>query len=348
MHNNPKPVSVGIVPGMKPGNIILVERADGGIALPGGYVDELEDSFMAIQRECEEEICLSLEKSKWTIFWTGISPTNHILLFSHFPDATDAPKNFVPNKEIVRVFEAPWNTPLKFPLHEEAVRRWATMTNQPVPLGAPAVHAEHGLKVYVTGPRDRVNLPAEVQLVNVTSLSVEDKLLSPFFLGPVSLYGGKTAQRVENGWQFAKVYSTHVGPDGNPNSDYWAWAEAGWASGSAARYPMGKGAKPEYLYWDGEKLGYIEARLQVYWRLYRDAVKNTDAFRKLQRLAAERAVALWDFDGYDHDGQGMPLASVLMNERRPLGHAFVLKAMLLYGPDVTPEDVLKSRRTWRP
>jgi ADP-ribose pyrophosphatase YjhB (NUDIX family) len=348
MHENPTPVSVGIIPGTKPGHIVLIERADGGIALPGGFVERLESGFVALSRELEEETGLVLETSKWQIFWTDTSPGNIMLLFSHYPEAKAAPANFVPNKEVVRVFEAPWNTPLKFPLHEEAVRRWAVMTNQPVPSVASAVHVGRDPEVYIIGPRDRGALGESVRVVNVTSSSVEDKAFSPFYLGPAPLYGGRTAQKVENGWQFAKVYRAHVGADGNPNADYWAWAEAGWASRTAARYPMGKGAKPEYLFWDGEKLGYIDARLQVYWPMYRDAVKNTDAFKRLQCLAQEGPLALWDFDGYNHDAYGISLGAALRNEARPLGHAFVLKAMLLFGPDVTPEEVFRAQRTPRP
>src|SRR5882724_9295072 len=48
--------------------------------------------------------------------------------------------------------------------------------------------------------------------------------LSPFCLGPCRLYGGRTSRCMENGWQFAKVYSQHVGEDGRPTSDYFHWA----------------------------------------------------------------------------------------------------------------------------
>ena len=50
---------------------------------------------------------------------------------------------------------------------------------------------------------------------------------------------------------------------------------------------------------------------------------------------------LRDFDGYDYQAAGKTLADVLVDPERPMGHAFVLKAMLLYGSDVTPELVLE-------
>lgn len=106
---------------------------------------------------------------------------------------------------------------------------------------------------------------------------------------------------------------------------------------------MGKGRKPLYLLWEGEKLGYVEGRLRVYWRLYRDAVKGTDAFARLKWMHdSGQRVVLFDFDGYDHDEKGVPLSDVLLDDSRPMGHAFVLKSMLLFGAEVEPDDVVKS------
>ena len=97
------------------------------------------------------------------------------------------------------------------------------------------------------------------------------------------------------------------------------------------------------LFWNGKKLGYVDGRLQVYWMLYRDAVARTAAFARLQEIVAGgRKLALFDFDGYDHDRAGVPLGDVLLDDRRPMGHAFVLKSMLIHGPQVTPQDVLRA------
>jgi hypothetical protein len=144
---------------------------------------------------------------------------------------------------------------------------------------------------------------------------------------------------MECGWQFSKVYAQHLDQDGNVTPAYWRWARNGWASRSPVRYPMGKGAKPAFLLWEGERLGYIEARKRVYLQLYREAVREQPAFRRLAKLAASEEIALWDFDGYDHESLGMSLADVLDDPDRICGHAFVLKMMLLYGPTVTPEKV---------
>lgn len=201
--------------------------------------------------------------------------------------------------------------------------------------------------IRVIGPRDQRPGP-DWLMVDTTSRSTTAWTtdLSPFHLGPCPLYGGHTAKIVENGWQFSKVMSDQLGPDGAPDASYWRWARNGWGLTHPVRYPRGKGAKPAYLYWDGERLGYVAGRLRVYWKLYRDAVAKTAGFARLQRLAQSgRPIALWDFDGRDHDSLGMSLADILLDDKKPMGHAFVLKAMLLFGPDVTPNEVLAQDTT---
>jgi hypothetical protein len=153
--------------------------------------------------------------------------------------------------------------------------------------------------------------------------------LSPFHLGPVDLYWGFSARNVENAWQFAKVYKRHTDlRDGDPIASYWEWAELGWSDRRAYRYPMGKGAIPEYSFWAGEKLSYIEARKRIYGPLYAAAVKRTPGYARLRAEASSRPIILRDFDGYDHDKLKHSLSQVLNDSRRKMGHAFVLKMLL--------------------
>lgn len=201
--------------------------------------------------------------------------------------------------------------------------------------------------IRIIGPRDKRETSDTTKVViNTTSRSTDNGVqFSPFKLGPVRLYGGQSCRIMENAWQFCKVYPAHQDSQGNPSSDYFAWAARGWSRQTPVRYPMGKGVKPAYLYWDGERLDYIEARKRVYLPLYRDAVKATPAFAKLLKIHAQgrREIVLWDFDGYDHRAQGMSLWDVINNPKRSLGHAFVLLMMLTYGPDVTADDLRRGQ-----
>lgn len=195
--------------------------------------------------------------------------------------------------------------------------------------------------IRVIGPSDlQATQRSGVPVVWTVSHAQDDwqRELSPFFLGPVALYDGIESVCMENAWQFAKVFAAHADAAGNPTDAYWDWARKGWAR-AAVRYPMGKGAKPLYLLWQGERLSYVEARRRVYWPLYRDAVKRTAGFARLKSLHEAGQLVLFDFDGYDHDRLGMSLHQVAHHTAKPMGHAFVLKAMLMFGDDIEPQQL---------
>jgi len=181
--------------------------------------------------------------------------------------------------------------------------------------------------IHILGKRNAVR-----DAINVTSHSQDFGIaFSPFKLGPVDLYDGQTAKLMENAWQFAKVYPEHLDKDKQPNALYWAWAKAGWSSPVPQRYPMGKGAKPIYSWWEGKPLDYIQARKTIYCPLYSKLVIASPAWPQLQELyrtktEAYEALYLWDFDGYDHGN--MTYKEIINYDRRPMGHAFIL-AMLL-------------------
>lgn len=190
--------------------------------------------------------------------------------------------------------------------------------------------------IRIVGPRDRHYDRNTCRVINTTSRASGadswSRGLSPFYLGPCKLYEGaglKESANMENAWQYAKVYKRHVGDDGNPTPQYFDWAREGWRYRRAVRYPMGKGMIPEYSWWDGQKLSYVEARKKIYVPLYTRAVVNTMAFAKLRELHEKLdEIWLWDFDGYDHVQLGKTLKEVLNDPAKKMGHAFVL-AMLL-------------------
>lgn len=184
---------------------------------------------------------------------------------------------------------------------------------------------------------------------NVTSTSKEKwcQEFSPFFLGPIELYPNATdgtmyvAKNMENAWQFCKVYEQFTDKDCNsPSEAYWKWAKTGWNDSKPHRFPLGrKAVKPLYSLWNGKKLNYIEARKTIYAPLYAKYVEQTAAYKKLYDIYIKyccgdkndkqtRPMALVDFDGWDHLGQGYRLEQVINMGKPKMGHAFVLAGLL--------------------
>ena len=171
-------------------------------------------------------------------------------------------------------------------------------------------------------------LPSDVVVVDTTSnTSINYKELSPFVLS------APPAKNFENLWQFSKVYRQYADALNNPTSAYYEWRDKGFNDIQAHRYPMGKGAVPLYSLWDGERLGYIEARKQIYAVEYASHVQLTVSYQHLMDTYAEccrtnKELILLDYDAYDHTALGMSLIDVINNPKRKMGHAFVLIMML--------------------
>lgn len=166
--------------------------------------------------------------------------------------------------------------------------------------------------------------------------------LSPFVIGPCTLWGGHVSRNMENAWQFSKVYPSQLA-DGEPSDAWLRWAMAGWKDSRAHRYPMGKGARPAYSYWDGQHLGYIDARKVIYGPLYAEAVKGTDDWKQLWRNFVDGeydTIVLRDFDAYDHSALGMSLTDVLNCPSRKMGHAFVLAMLLADDPALNQVELV--------
>lgn len=172
--------------------------------------------------------------------------------------------------------------------------------------------------------------PDGALVVNTTSRSDNwSRGLSPFFCGPCNLYGEYISQNVENGWQYSKVYEYYLEDDGNVGERYFKWAKAGWNSVRAERYPMGKGVKPLYSYWDGQQYSYVEARRKIYIPLYSEAVRKTEAFTKLKKLYdSGQDLYLRDFDAHSLEPGTFDYWELWENEKIKVGHGYVLAMML--------------------
>lgn len=189
------------------------------------------------------------------------------------------------------------------------------------------------MTVNIIGPLTGAKIREGDGIVNTTSRSTNWSVaLSPFIIGPIDLYKNapcKQAIRFENLYQFSKVYFQY-NSGGEPNSLYYDWAKEGFENYKPIRYPMGKGAKPEYSWWDGEKLSYIEARKKIYIPLYSRTVAKITAWKKLKEEYKSRGnnITLFDYDGYDRFSLNMSYDDVINFEGSSLGHSFVLAMML--------------------
>lgn len=182
--------------------------------------------------------------------------------------------------------------------------------------------------IAVVGPKDRAKYKDWVGVNTTTSSTNWSAKLSPMNLGPVILPDGSVAKNVENAWQFSKVYKQHV-KDGEILPEYFEWALKGFNDSWAHRYPMGRGAAPLFSLWKGKRLGYIDARKEIYMPLYAEAVVKTDAFKQLKALYETHGkLVLFDFDGYDYLGEGKTLEDVVNDPKKKMGHAFVLALLL--------------------
>lgn len=94
---------------------------------------------------------------------------------------------------------------------------------------------------------------------------------------------------------------------------------------------MGKGAIPEYSWWNGEKLNYIEARKKIYIPIYARAVIKSSSFEKLLELykTSEKDIYLLDFDGYNHIKKRKSIEEVINDPKEKMGHGFVIWMLLI-------------------
>uniref|UniRef100_A0A6M3KUJ4 Uncharacterized protein n=1 Tax=viral metagenome TaxID=1070528 RepID=A0A6M3KUJ4_9ZZZZ len=170
-------------------------------------------------------------------------------------------------------------------------------------------------------------------VIDTTSSSGDFRELSPFILRVP--YRGQSVI-FENLWQYSKVYKKQtLAIDGYPDASWYKWSEQGMAQDRAVRYPVGKGAIPEYSFWDDEKLGYIEARKRIYAPIYAENVENMGGYSRLKVLYAQcckdgRELILLDYDApRNFATEGLSVLQAINNPKQKMGHAFVLIMMLV-------------------
>jgi 8-oxo-dGTP pyrophosphatase MutT (NUDIX family) len=120
--SNPVPVAVAIVPfkdklvGIRRG----IEPRKDQIAFPGGYINTGETFKQALTRELYEETGIHVSEDSWDIFHIGDSlQSNRILIFGLCKEISSINLDFK-SEETAGVLLIDKETPLAFPLHEDA------------------------------------------------------------------------------------------------------------------------------------------------------------------------------------------------------------------------------------
>ncbi|MFD6278452.1 NUDIX domain-containing protein [Streptomyces sp. NPDC060209] len=130
-YRNPLPVAVALLPvtGAHGAGLVVITRTipphRGGIALPGGYIDQTEDWRRAVVRELREETGIRADETEVRLADALSSPDGHLLLFGLLPPRParelppSAPTDETSGYDVLR-------TPgeLAFPLHTRAVHAW--------------------------------------------------------------------------------------------------------------------------------------------------------------------------------------------------------------------------------
>lgn len=139
-YNNPTPVAVALVRIRRADRslaLLGVVRAHapgiGGLAFPGGYVDEMETIEQAATRELVEETGLHTDPSEWRLLRSMTTPQNRVLVFCEL--RRELPESvlgtLLVNEEVSGFACLDESSELVFPTHQGVLRAYLERESAP-------------------------------------------------------------------------------------------------------------------------------------------------------------------------------------------------------------------------
>ena len=131
-YNNPTPVAV---------NVVFVRRHDGGLGLlgvergiephigglafPGGFVNEMESIEQAAAREFSEEVGIETDSAMWSLTESHITPNNRVLIFTAYENilTEEDVAKMAPNEEVKSFVILNQDSKLCFSIHQDVMNR---------------------------------------------------------------------------------------------------------------------------------------------------------------------------------------------------------------------------------
>lgn len=170
------------------------------------------------------------------------------------------------------------------------------------------------------------------------------KTISPKVVGPVlDKQSGLWAETMEDAWQGGKLWKSagHIGADGQPTPEWFAFRAKVYASGKGKRRPLSKKryGLPSSSFYEGRLMGYVESRKRIYVPKYAECIENMSAMHALRaELAQGVNLLILDNDAPPKDKwpQGREMTQEMWNEMIedasvPFGHGYVVAALLQGG-----------------
>lgn len=122
-YRNPLPVAVLVQP--VDDGVLLIRRAGGRLALPGGFIDHGESWQAAAARELREEAHLAIDPAGVALFAVRSAPDGTLLVFGIARPIGEASlPPFVVTDETTERVVARAPIELAFPLHTEVLREY--------------------------------------------------------------------------------------------------------------------------------------------------------------------------------------------------------------------------------